>query len=271
MSSQLDLRALLKEGVISQSTHDWIETSGKFNSAEEPEHSPDLFENADEEDEDEEFHEIVVSNTKLRYVCDELGPSGHGNKIWSASIALCEYLATLYGNSRDEELQVIELGAGVAIPGLFLGKYLPKSVVSLSDQQNISNIVQMLQSVSLQTRPSSFRVLPHDWGNPLAEKYDLVLVSDCIYMPDAHDALLQSIRGCLKGSAIISFSLHGNVPDQSVWNFFDKARQLGFAVKELQARNMLETMKQLQLWEATTDSQRCVVYVYELKLIEESL
>lgn len=66
--------------------------------------------------------------------------------------------------------------------------------------------------------------------------YDLILVSDCIYNPTHHEPLLQSIRALLKlpprvsdgtdggdgGRALVSFSLHGNTTDQSVWNFVDR-------------------------------------------------
>ena len=132
----------------------------------------------------------------------------------------------------------------------------------------------------------SYRVSPHNWGettdllnmnlnkkNELAENgdessllistsksysnnsnnniYDLIIISDCIYNPQYHDVLLDSLVSTLKlptseqvveercegsasdgsngnsvgnrsngsGRAVISFSLHGNVDDSNIWNF----------------------------------------------------
>ena len=129
----------------------------------------------------------------------------------------------------------------------------------------------------------SYRVSPHNWGetsdflntmnlnnkNELAEDessllmssskstnkqnnniYDLIIISDCIYNPQYHDVLLDSLVATLKlptseqvveehdgsasdgshgngvgnrsngsGRAVISFSLHGNVDDSNIWNF----------------------------------------------------
>ena len=87
------------------------------------------------------------------------------------------------------------------------------------------------------------RVCPYDWGTPITEiantiatdsnsreeaSFDVVVAADCIYMPDFHKVLLESVNLLLSkaGVAIFSFALHGNTDDEKVWEIFDLAKEM---------------------------------------------
>uniref|UniRef100_A0A7S2XUQ7 Calmodulin-lysine N-methyltransferase n=1 Tax=Fibrocapsa japonica TaxID=94617 RepID=A0A7S2XUQ7_9STRA len=60
---------------------------------------------------------------------------------------------------------------------------------------------------------------------------DLCIASDCIYNPQCHVSLLQSCKESIneaQGRIVIGFSLHGNVDDSAVFNFFTIAQQEPF-------------------------------------------
>ena len=138
----------------------------------------------------------------------------------------------------------------------------------ITDAKQYRNIKQILMSVGVQCQVIAhvptlgvgsnieFQVHPHNWGEIVNNEeaddgegdydsfvtlsYDLVIVSDCIYNPEHHDALLHSLASTLAlprsnkrckrmgfeendigGRAVISFSLHGNVDDDRIWNFIE--------------------------------------------------
>jgi predicted nicotinamide N-methyase len=220
-----------------------------------------------------------------------------------------------------------------------------KPLVHITDGRQYRNIRQILQSVSLLRQSSlhddddvrqrvNVRVSPHNWGQEIGidghdssssffsqeclqtsptNQYDLVIVSDCIYNPMYHEALLDSIASTLKfptgttkttntanngGRAIVSFSLHGNTKDETVWNFLDmvnhkcstggKWKLQALPITDLDTTdnalvvkmeesvdnrrsgggwNMEKKMRQLDLWVANLEPSRWIAYLYELTWI----
>eukprot|EP00535_Pseudo-nitzschia_heimii_P008677 CAMPEP_0197179040 /NCGR_PEP_ID=MMETSP1423-20130617/4116_1 /TAXON_ID=476441 /ORGANISM="Pseudo-nitzschia heimii, Strain UNC1101" /LENGTH=655 /DNA_ID=CAMNT_0042628885 /DNA_START=153 /DNA_END=2120 /DNA_ORIENTATION=- len=253
----------------------------------------------------------------VRFVSDT-NSTGHGNKVWHASIAACRYLRTRGAvrlletaatktttkkttTKKKVVVRSLELGAGTAVPSLYLAELLRREekaeastngptngptthfLVRITDARRYRNIAQILRSVDLQQQqqqPSSMsmsmsndvrlEVHPHDWGDDVVpgcfdvegggggddeceeeeeadrddddeeddedEQHDLVVVSDCIYDPEHHDALLRSLARTLAlpppkgggsgggggGVAVLSFSLHGNVSDEAIWEFLEE-------------------------------------------------
>ncbi|KAL3923155.1 MAG: hypothetical protein SGILL_001814 [Bacillariaceae sp.] len=125
--------------------------------------------------------------------------------------------------------QCLELGAGVALPSLFLGHLFAgdtnppvqsfnKALLHITDGKQYRNIRQILFSLSRQPKQvlksAFFRVSPHNWGKGVDEEdgsflaqecpdaaprsYDLVIVSDCIYNPTYHRDLLKTIAATLR-------------------------------------------------------------------------
>ena len=92
---------------------------------------------------------------------------------------------------------------------------------------------------------------PHDWGTPVdkilkclnengSEKFDVVVAADCLYMPQCHSELLDSVKATLseRGVALLPFALHGNTDDASVWGIVDIAKEKGFNVETLESQQL---------------------------------
>jgi len=348
----MDLKNLFERSIISQHTIDWIAPLDEKERTDLEEIrtgaiSQRLFDSdIDAGDSDDSTHgeelggllesrSIELNGIEVRYACDGRS-SGHGNTIWHASIAACLHVEKLLAEFDERPLRVLELGAGAAVPSLFVANSVAKHrrnwndagakpTVHITDAKECHNIRQILISVSRQpeevTGAVQFVVSPHNWGAHgaacLLEQeclcktlYDLIIVSDCIYNPDFHDALVDSIAALLKkpgcekvsgadnddggGIAVVTFSLHKNTSDDNVWKFFQKVEErkadVGFRLRFRPADDtrpaisatipraagggwqMEDVMKELQLWKANMNPSRWVAYVYQITwaLAEES-
>ena len=291
-----------------------------------------MFSNSSDEEDSEdgwdsgtmESRSITISGVHFHYVCD-ISASGHGNEVWCASVALCQYIEKIATEQdllhKREKLRCLELGAGAAIPSLFLGNYISQQLhvnlpilVHITDLQRFHNIKPILLAVGKQPddvrQKIEFKVSPHYWGTGVgtsiqsntdeldssflenecggSNMYDVILVSDCIYDPTYHQELLNSICATLRkpnhqdgkvddrgGRVIVTFSIHGNVPEENVWEFFRKATDKGLIWKEApqnsegnqegrSGRHMEQSMRDLGIFLSNMDPKRWIVHVYEL-------
>ena len=117
------------------------------------------------------------------------------------------------------------------------------------------------------------QVAPYDWGSPIESllqpnqtSFDIVVAADCIYMPQWHSLLLQSIRALLKlnvGVGLLPFALHGNTDDDKVWEMVPLAQSQGFVVDVLEPT-------QLTPQSTTMESKRALVHMIRLRLVSPS-
>jgi len=364
----MDFDELVRDGMITVSTREWMEPFWRLDEeqtkeAREARTSYNIFflpnDHDDEEDSSDGFMEedsstINIHGTTIPFRIEDTS-TGHGNRVWAASVATCFYIFDHFYERKDllnstPTFHSIELGAGTALPSLYLAHLLAtgddfsnnnndddnnnKPSVHITDAKQYRNILQILTSVLLQPdlvrRRVQFHVFPHDWGtridvrngddetsfplldegplqaNTITNVYDLVLVSDCIYDSNYHDALLKSISNTLAlpthrgipgmmtghdsqgGRALVSFSLHGNIDDDAVWKFLELAEttrspdghwRLRYApVSSLSSGsssdtspkigwNMEESMKELGIWVAHLEPSRWIAYLYELRWV----
>ena len=234
----MDFDGLVREGVITVATKVWMEPRCRLEAEEARDAREAASQNifwADDQDENSphdmvEETSITIKGTTIAYLIEETS-TGHGNRVWAASIAACFYLFDRFqaGDDRWSEassFQSIEFGAGAALPSLYLAHllaprhYTPMPRVHITDAKQYRNIHQILASVLQQ--PMSIRekirirVSPHDWGVGIGaddndssflgdecdgatagHTYDLVVASDCIYNSNYHTKLLQSISTTL--------------------------------------------------------------------------
>jgi predicted nicotinamide N-methyase len=124
------------------------------------------------------------------------------------------------------------------------------------------------------------RACPYDWGSPIEEVttqsvlllddddnnkneerrlFDIVVAADCIYIPELHSLLLDSIKMLMaeQGVALLPFALHGNTKDDSVWGIVELAKGKGFQVDILEPQ-------QLTPQACNMESKRALVHMLRL-------
>lgn len=133
------------------------------------------------------------------------------------------------------------------------------------------------------------RVCPYSWGDPiddilellsptttiqdgqshnscLLKRFDIVVAADCIYMPQFHESLLESIGMLLSdtGIGLLPFALHGNVNDEQVWNIVNLAVKKGFKVEILESCQLCPQALNM-------DSKRGLIHVLRLRKDKNSI
>ena len=98
------------------------------------------------------------------------------------------------------------------------------------------------------------RICPYDWGSATDEVisdlrgdknadgfyddgvFDVVVAADCVYIPQCHGVLLDSIMRLMSkcGVALLPFALHGNTKDENIWAILELAKEKGFFVDVLE-------------------------------------
>eukprot|EP00913_Durusdinium_trenchii_P030589 g28648.t2 len=182
---------------------------------------------------------------------------GHGDVLWAAAELAADAVAgaaefSVHG--LGEGARVLELGAGLGLPSA-VALRLGAEVVA-TDLWDHERLLALSSTLALNLKLSTggkARVMPHRWGDPCdllcAEGlFQLILCNDCLYMPDLHGALLDTIFACLApdfwtltsrirvtedGLALICFSLHQTAPASAIFGFFDLAKARGFRVEKL--------------------------------------
>lgn len=102
-----------------------------------------------------------------------------------------------------EGKKVLELGAGVGLPGVACG--LAGAAVTFSDFQQ--RALQLCEANARLHRLSSYRLLEADWRNfTCPERFDLVLASDIAYEPRLLPSLKAVLLDASKPGGVIYFS-----------------------------------------------------------------
>ena len=171
---------------------------------------------------------------------------GHGDVVWNSGSDISEMLvnqkgrARLFGEAMEFPLsRVLEFGAGAALPSLVCAKRGLGKVVTITDQFEEGVFKAIELSVAKNTSPGTqVEVKAYSWGKSEPDlvregKYDLMIASDCIYFPGAHQALLTSASKCVGagGVWVVGFSLHGNCKEAETYNFFEMANAQGWVLE----------------------------------------
>lgn len=117
-------------------------------------------------------------------------PSLHGEKVWRSSFLLMDYLEQ---HGIDRQAQVLELGCGWGLLGIYCAKAFNACVTGLDADAAVFPYLQLhaqLNGVKLQTRQLSFEhIQPRDLAT-----VDLIVGADICFWDELVDPLYQVIR-----------------------------------------------------------------------------
>jgi predicted nicotinamide N-methyase len=121
-------------------------------------------------------------------------------KVWEASIVLADHLCQL---GWDKQKQILEIGAGMGIAGLFLGAFGHR--VTITDYDD--DALQLLQMNVELNKLRHVLVKKLDWNAPdLDEKYDVICGSELLYRETFIEPLIRLLKEYLRpgGTAIFA-------------------------------------------------------------------
>ncbi len=166
-------------------------------------------------------------------------------KVWEASIVLADHLVRI---GLEKEKDILEIGAGMGIAGLFLGALGHK--VTITDYEE--DALQLLRMNAEHNDLNCVSVKRLDWNNPqLKGKYDIICGSELIYNQASIQPIIDLFRGHLR-------------PEGSVYLAHDLQRKcvvqfLGLVPGRFEMENVIKTMK------GKDELHRFVIHTLRLK------
>ncbi|MDY6953898.1 MAG: methyltransferase domain-containing protein [Thermodesulfobacteriota bacterium] len=113
-------------------------------------------------------------------------------RIWEASVVLADHLVRLLS---EKEMEILEIGAGMGITGLFLGAFGHK--VTLTDYED--DALALLRMNVAHNGLKNVSVERLDWNDPeLTGKYDVVCGSELLYDETSLGPIMGLFRECLR-------------------------------------------------------------------------
>ena len=191
--------------------------------------------------------ELIFSETANLKIREETGDS-IARHIWDASFGFlihlqrtlnesstCIKTQKLINKGKDKRLRILELGAGCGIVGIAYATTL-KADVLLTDLEDAMKILATNIKLASPDAKSSLRAEILDWSSDVHDslnaKYDLILVSDCIYNPDSSVQLVETLqrlaRGSPKALILVGFKRRHEADDV----FFESMKAAKFDVLE---------------------------------------
>jgi predicted nicotinamide N-methyase len=121
-----------------------------------------------------------------------------GLDVWPAAMTLCEYIAQHPDLVRNK--RVIELGAGVGLPGLVAGKVgASEALITDYDAQVVARAHENAVECGLE---NVCRGVIVDWKTILDEElkgsFDVVLAADVMYMSSIVGDFVRTMAACMK-------------------------------------------------------------------------
>lgn len=145
-------------------------------------------------------------------------------------------LRKLLTEESSRKLSVLEVGAGCGIVGIALSQ-LRKCDVLLTDLEDAQDILQTNINCAKPAPGSSLDRQVLGWGTGLEElqnaKFDLILVSDCIYNPDSSVLLVETLK-----------ELANRNPDVLVFVAFKRRHDADSIFFEAMQQSMLQMVEQ---------------------------
>lgn len=144
-------------------------------------------------------------------------------------------LRKLLTDEKSKRLRVLEVGAGCGIVGIALSQ-MRKCEVVLTDLEDAQEIMQSNVDCASPSSGSSLKRQVLGWGSGLDDldgsKFDVILVSDCIYNPDSSVLLVQTIKALTEQNphvlVFVAFKRRHDADDI----FFQHMRESGLQAAE---------------------------------------
>jgi len=121
-------------------------------------------------------------------------------KIWEASIVLTDHLIRI---GLEKEKQILEVGAGMGLTGLFLGAFGHE--VTITDYEG--DALELLRMNVARNGLNNVSVRKLDWNNPdLTERYDIICGSELVYNETSIEPIINLFRNYLQPEGTVFLS-----------------------------------------------------------------
>jgi 2-polyprenyl-3-methyl-5-hydroxy-6-metoxy-1,4-benzoquinol methylase len=152
-----------------------------------------------------------------------------GGNIWLSSLILILYLQEKNKNIFNNK-KILELGAGTALLSMYISKISTNSIITASDYD-----ISITNENIINNNLDNIITKKIDWNNldnNDLEKYDIIILSDCIYRT-TYKSLLLTIKKYLKPKGKIFIS---NADRENVDEFIYGIKEINSKIKNIKER-----------------------------------
>lgn len=164
---------------------------------------------------------LDLKSVEEAYAVDEYMP--YWATIWPVSIHLANVILR---ETFKPNLRAIEIGCGLGIPGVAALKAGLEVTFSDYDETAVRFAGENARLNGL----NHFKLLPMDWRDPVAERFDVVLASDLIYEARLVEPIVEALDRLLTKDGLILLADQNRAYAQE---FQQKIRAQGFNVEPL--------------------------------------
>jgi predicted nicotinamide N-methyase len=167
-----------------------------------------------------EHNEEVVLNVKLGNALEDFNQTGQ--VIWPAAPLMAYFLLSEEGRRIIQDQHVVEVGAGIGIPGLLAGMWARSVMLTDHNPVVLSILSENVKLNQVAMVSELVEVAELDWASPvpptMMSRFGVVLGADVVYSPEAATALFAAVEGLLShapGSIfILAYMSRSNNPHQ---------------------------------------------------------
>lgn len=157
------------------------------------------------------LHPFSISNTRLEIFIPDAEAvqkiysnnkhAAYWAQVWPASIGLCHFL---YKHPHYiEERNVVELAAGLGLPGLYAATMAKQVTITDREEQAVACIQQSIMHLQLKNAQAT----KMDWKNAVKTALpDVLLLSDVNYEPEVFEELMRVLEHFLHNKVTIIIS-----------------------------------------------------------------
>ncbi|KAH0574033.1 Nicotinamide N-methyltransferase [Spironucleus salmonicida] len=165
----------------------------------------------------EQLTYVDIFDTRLQLLAND---SLWSHILFNSAIQLAEFIQSNTLLFRDKT--ILELGSGSGLPAIIASRFSSQVVTTdFPNKQILNNI-----NYNIINNNSTAKIFPLLWGNHLDQKFEVILVSDCIQMVQEHANILQTLKESLSpnGTIYVIFQHHQPEKKASIMTFFETAR-----------------------------------------------
>jgi predicted nicotinamide N-methyase len=165
----------------------------------------------------------------------------HASSIWVAAVFLADHIHEL-GILSDDNMCVLELGAGVGLPSIVLAKHQPSIKVIVSDYPDEELLTVLKENVLRNEVEKTCMVVPYRWGSDVSTLlssaspstsnnagFDLIIATDTLWSSQTHSDLIYTLASTLRkrDSARIHLVAGLHTGRYAIQAFLDRVPQEG--------------------------------------------
>jgi EEF1A N-terminal glycine/lysine methyltransferase len=173
----------------------------------------------------------------------------HASSVWVSSLYLADHIEDLClnqhnGNPPENNIRVLELGAGAGLPSILIAKNNRAVQMTASDFPDDDLIRSLSDNVQNNGVSGRCRVVSYAWGTETSiltrELFDVIIACDTLWNPDLHSPFIHTLCALLRKTSDARVHLIAGLHTgrYTLQSFMDAAKGAGLDIRSAQEKEV---------------------------------